>query len=337
LLSKVSQLFSRYFGLSEVFAAIAAWWMFSTWVPEIFAAPLVLCITACSLSEAVQFFRLLRALCRRAITVADLNQWLPLELRPTLLLVEAGLSKKVRARWRAGRYHGVYVPASGGVLEELACAKAIYSETGDAIDSWGEDALRIVLLPTNGLPVLGELELDAIADEYQPQLEAYRLRRLWTRSERVGEHCPAEVAGSRLGREMFGLLAGESGVPKLLLPVVEQQRQTTTARRSLDPLAVIIEVIWAPAHEQSVMVTSEVQQRVNVLLRARGERLQYTVKEIGWKLSDLGLRRHRNAKGMVLKFSRELRGQIHDLAGKFGLALPKVNGCGECAPVEVIE
>ena len=74
---------------------------------------------------------------------------------------------------------------------------------------------------------------------------------------------------------MFALLAGESGVPKLLLPVVEEQRRASAAERSRDPLAAIIEVIWAPAHEQSAIATSEVQQRVNVLLQARGEKLAF--------------------------------------------------------------
>jgi hypothetical protein len=262
---------------------------------------------------------------------------LPLAICPTLLVVESGLSKKLRGTWRACSYHRVYLPAGGGRLQQLVCPKAIFSKNPDAISSWATEALRVVLLPGNELASLTESDLEAIAAELQPKLQLFRLRSLQPKSAPVNHRCPAEVACSELGREFFSLLAGEPGIPKLLLPIVEQQRQSTTARRLLDPLAVIVEVIWTPAHEQPQITTSEVQQRVNALLRTRGESLEYSANEIGWKLSDLDLRRHRTAKGMVLKFSWEVRRQIHALGGQFGLKLRKVDGCEDCAPVQVIE
>jgi len=271
------------------------------------------------------------------VTVADLTPRLPLEMGPTLLVVESDLSKKLHRTWRACSYHGVYLPAGGGRLQQLVCPKAIFSENPDAISSWATEALRVVLLPGNERAILTESDLEAIAAELQPKLQFFRLRSLQSKSALRNFRCPAEVASSELGREFFSLLAGEPGIPKLLLPIVEQQRQSTAARRLLDPLAVIVEVIWAPAHEENQITTSEVRQRVNALLLTRGERLEYSANEIGWKLSDLGLRRHRNSKGMVLKFSREVRKQIHGLAAQFGLKSRKVDGCEDCAPVQVIE
>jgi hypothetical protein len=173
--------------------------------------------------------------------------------------------------------------------------------------------------------------------EFQPEFQLYRLRRLQSGSQPTRDGYPAEVVGSALCSELFALLAGEPGVRKLLLPVLEQQQQAATDRRSVDPRAVIIEVIWAPAHAVNPLATSEVQKRVNALLRSRGEKVEYSPNEIGWKLSSLGLRRKRTAKGMILQFSRPLSSQVHQLARQFGLPLQKVDGCADCASSQVVE
>jgi hypothetical protein len=337
LLWKVSRLCRRHLGLSEVFAATITYWVLTTWVPELFAAPPILSIAGSSMAQAVKFFRLLGALCRRAIIVAGLSQQLPLAPHPTLLVIEAGLTAKMRASWRACNYYGVYLPASSGALREMVCSKAIFSETSDAIGSWGEEALQIVLLPTNELLALTEQDQAEIAAEFQPQFELYRLRRLQPTSQSVGVSCPPEFAASGLGRESFALLAGEPDGAKMLLPIIEHHRQAITARRSLDPLTAILEAIWGPAHAQKQISTTEVQKRVNALLRDHGESLEYTAREIGWKLAHLDLSRRRAAEGMVLRFSRELRRRIHELARQFGLTLPSVNGCADCSPVQVVE
>jgi hypothetical protein len=75
------------------------------------------------------------------------------------------------------------------------------------------------------------------------------------------------------------------------------------------------------------------QQRVNTLLRSRGECVEFGTREIGWKAADLGLPRQRTAQGKILKFSAELRAHIHRLARQFGLPL-EVQGCADCAGME---
>jgi len=102
-------------------------------------------------------------------------------------------------------------------------------------------------------------------------------------------------------------------------------------------MAVIIEAIWMPAHQQSAITMLDVQKRVNTLLGARGQPLELNVREIGWKLTDLGLPRKRNAQGMFLKFSPALCSQIHRLAQQFELALRKVDVCTHCTSGQVVE
>jgi len=334
LLSKVMQLFNRCWGLSDECGMIVALWVLSGWVPERFLAPPILCISCVSRELVMALFRFFRALCRRAIAITRLSEEL-LFVRPTLLVVDAELSEKALASWRDSNYQNVYVPKAGGSLRQLSSSKALSSATGD-FGWWGEEALNIVLLPDAMIPA--EADLEAIAAEFQPQFELCRLRHLQARAQPVTCQWPAELSVSTLGRQFFRLLADEPGSEALLLPLLEQQRQTTAARRTLDPLAVIIEVIWMPSHQSELIPVSEVRDRVNALLRNRGEQLEYKVTEIGWKLRDLELPRQRRAKRMVLRFSRELRKRIHGLAGQFGLTLTPVDGCPDCAaPVQVVE
>lgn len=334
---QVVQLLSTFLKLPEPTAFIIAAWIFAGWVPEYFAALPILCVTGTNRAHAMRFFYLVRELCRRAIIVADLNLKLATELGPTLLLVNSGLSKKAQGCWRACNHRDVYLPAPGGGLKGLACAKAIYSETGDDSQIWGDEAFRIVLLPNSDAPVIGQAQLAEIAREFQAKFQLFRLRRLQDLAEAGKVSCPAPFSRSAVARELFALLGGGTRAPKLLLPLAENQRDAVAARRAIDPMAVIIETIWAPAHKQSSMPTLDLQKRVNVLLSARGAAVELSVREIGWKLTDLGLSRKRNAKGMFLKFSPELCSQIHRLAQQFQLALPRVNDCPHCTFGQVVE
>ena len=133
------------------------------------------------------------------------------------------------------------------------------------------------------------------------------------------------------------LFENEAGITKLLLPLAQQQQEGIALRRSVDPSCATIEAIWAPAHKQDQLSVAEIAQRVNTLLFSRGEKLEYSAKETGWRLSDIGLTRRRTAKGMVVKFSAEVRHQVHVLARQFRLTLRKVDGCEDCSPVQVTE
>jgi hypothetical protein len=165
----------------------------------------------------------------------------------------------------------------------------------------------------------------------------FRLRRLQDLAQAGKVSCPAVLARSAITRDLFAVLGGESRVPQLLLPLAENQLEAAADWRAVDPMAVIIEVIWIPAHQQDAIAMLELQKRVNTLLAVRGETTELSVREVGWKLRDLGLPRRRTAKGMSLRFSRELRARIHELAGQFGLELPKPESCRQCAPAQIVE
>jgi hypothetical protein len=97
------------------------------------------------------------------------------------------------------------------------------------------------------------------------------------------------------------------------------------ARRACDVHLAMVEVGWSPAHEDREISITRLADLTNALLRSRGEILEYSPGEIGWKLRNLGFR-HRNGHGMVLQFSRENRILIHRLnAISSSIALPAVD------------
>lgn len=337
LLSNISGLCGQYLTLPESACNLVACWVASTWVQEYFHSPPSLQLAGCSLSEGMEVFRFLQALCRRGIVVANLDNRLPLSLQPTLLTVASGHSKKVHHRWQTGNYHGVYVPGRKGTLEQLRCAKAIFSDGVDEFDC-ADESLRIVLLPkTCPAPEFTDADLDALAAELQSKLQLFRLRTLHSKSQSVRVHCPAELALSGLAREFFVVFGGEPEARKLLQPLIDQQLQATAAERERNPHAVIVEVLWGAAHEMSSISVTELAHRTNSLLYSRGERLEYSVNEVGWKVSDLGVPRPRTSKGKVVRFSRDTSQRIHELSKQFRLTLPKAATCPDCVPSQVVE
>jgi len=88
--------------------------------------------------------------------------------------------------------------------------------------------------------------------------------------------------------------------------------------------------LWSPSHGSKELAVAELTKRVNAILRSRGELSDLSWYEVGWKLRRLGLDRGRNGAGKLLKFSRDLRRQLHQLARDFQLDVPKMAGCGDC-------
>ena len=322
-------------GLDEATAAGMALWIRSSWLPELYSCPPVLYITG-SERLAVLLLRLLRALCRHPLMLAEFNRRLPFFLTPTFLIFDPGLSPKRQASWRACNYRGFFVPLNGNTLGNLASSKAVFAENEDSRDAWGPEALRLNLLPTTeSVPDLTAYEEQQLAARFQPQLLMYRLRNLPLIQQSASATGPLP-ANSELARN---LLIGVHDAPiivKAAMPLLLSHEEELSERRSLDPNAVIVECLWVPAHQLRQIPSAELLKRVNALLHSRGESSQYNEKELGWKLKGLGIPRRRNGEGMVVPFSRELRRHIHVLARRFGLNLPRKKNCPDCRETQTI-
>ena len=81
LFTRISGLYRECLRLPKNLAALATCWTLGSWVPELLAVPLTLCVIGARLPQIHNLFRLFGALCRRELAVAklsrrsDLDRW----------------------------------------------------------------------------------------------------------------------------------------------------------------------------------------------------------------------------------------------------------------------
>src|SRR6266849_6623967 len=160
-----------------------------------------------------------------------------------------------------------------------------------------------------------------IADEFQPRFQGFRLD--WLSRWRKGCSSTGKLlfAGSELAQNLYACVQREPELIQAMTPLLSSQEQEAMARRQLDPNMVIVEVLGDPAHQERNLSVKKITEYLNVRLRTRGEKYEYNEEEIGRKLGQLGLKRHRNGSGMALKFSSE-NSRLHQLARKSELNFP---------------
>jgi hypothetical protein len=335
---RIVDLLRRYMGLSKEAAASITRAALSTWFSDCSASPITLCITGMDMNQVMKLFRLLHILCRRPLRVAALSANLPFYLHPTLLINAPRMSARAGDFWRASNFRGTFIPGPKGTMRNIACAKIIFCETEAARRTWGPEALYIALPPTcQEFASLSEVEETWLAAEYPPQLLMFRLRNLSLMYQSDGSSCQPTFVGFAAGGSLPACIAEDPEIRKALTPLLEAHEQDLLASRALNPYVVIVEAIWTPAHDEKEISTAEITERVNALLRDRGESFTYNVKEIGWKLANLGLSRRHNGKRKVVRFTREMRRQVHQLAAQFGLQLPQRAECADCKDAQLID
>jgi hypothetical protein len=335
---KIVDLFRRHIGLSREHAVFMVRVAFSSWFPDCSARPVTVCISGLMMDQIMKLFRLFHVVGRRAFMVAQLSTNLPLFLRPTLLINVPRVTPRTGEFWTASNYRGTVIPGSRGTMCNISCSKIIYCATEAAGRVWAPEAIHIALPPmSQEFPSLTELEEAQLAAEYQPQLLMFRLRNLSSSRQPI-----LSAPQSTLGRlSLVGYLPAcideDPEIAEAVTPLVDAHDQEMRAWRARDPHLAIVEAIWSAAHKKREISTAEITGRVNALLRKRGEILRYNSQEIGWKLRKLGLSRQSNGKCKVVRFSHEKRRQIHQLAARFGLQLPKIADCEDCKRTQPIE
>lgn len=242
LFTSVADLYREHLGLPEDMANLTTCGNFSTWIPELMLIPPTLAITA-SRCQVRNLFRMFHSLCRRPLMVAQLSRQLPIHLGPTLLVDDPTLSPKACAFWSAANFPGMVVPATGGKLCELACAKAVRLQPQDSPDLWGEDVMHLMPPPVEFPPLSNRL-LEDIADEFQPQLEWFRLCRL-TGKEKFAPR-PSHLSDCELACNLFRCIPNDDGIVRILTPLLESHQQEILARQSRDPRLAIVKAVWVP-------------------------------------------------------------------------------------------
>jgi hypothetical protein len=332
LFHRIRDIFSRHGGLTDAESSLMTAWVTSSWCPDLLSSPPALFVSGADMAIAVGLFRLLHCLCRRAVVLGGVNRNAFLSLGPisaTLLINGPSLSPEIRDLWNTSNYRGVHVFGNGGVYS-LASSKAVF--TGMA-DPRYDEGVHLALRPGQGILLqLTELQLSEIAGEIQPRLLMYRLKNF----QRVRDFSASERALNSLRTETVRALAAsvmnDPEILRAINPLLKTMEQETTEHHGGEVHVAVIEASWAASHEVREIAISKLTGLANALLRCRDETRAYSPSEVGWRLRNLGLSRHRNAKGKVLQFSRENRVLIHQLATTWGLKIRPVADCSLCCP-----
>jgi len=341
LFTEAADLIKKYLGVDQAIAEGLSLWNASTWLSDVLPSPPPLMISAPDMAVGMIAFQVFSCTSRRALGLAGVNRAalgvLPMHLRPTLLINQPDLPRSTWQLWLSSNHRGLHVPGKAGAVLDCVRSKAVFLGTAPSADAWRGEALSVTLpAAERGLPILDEQAMTRIADEFQPRFQGFRLD--WLSRWRKGCSSTGKLlfAGSELAQNLYACVQREPELIQAMTPLLSSQEQEAMARRQLDPNMVIVEVLWDPAHQERKLSVKKITEYLNVRLRTRGEKYEYNEEEIGRKLGQLGLKRHRNGTGMALKFSSENSRLLHQLARKSGLNFPKVPGCSDCAEPEVM-
>ena len=335
LFADVAGLFEKYLGVRQTIAQRLSLWNASTWLSDVLPSPPPLMISGPDMAVGIIGFQLLSCISRRALTLTGINRSalvvLPMHLRPTLLVNQPDLPRRVWQLWLSSNHRGLHVPGKAGGVLDWVCSKAVFLGMARSADAWRGEALSVTLpAAERGLPILDEQVMMRIAHEFQARFQGFRLDRLSGTRKGCFSTGKLVFSGSVVAQNLFACVQREPELIQAVTPLLSSQEQETTARRMLDPNIVIVEVLWSPAHQERKLTVKKITEASNVLLRLRGEKYEYNEEEIGWKLEHLGLKRHRNGSGMVLNFSSENSRLLHQLARTSGINFPKWPGCSDC-------
>lgn len=332
--AEIRILFEKYAGLTLAESSLMSAWVCSTWFADCVSSPPTLILSGSEIGAVITFFRLLSCLCRRSLILADVNRpaFLSLmPLQPTLLISQPSGSLKILNLLETSNYRGVHVVGSGGKVHNVAGSKAIFVGMAETSNT---DAIHLALPGHHPLPPLDEHSQAEIADRLLPQLLMYRLCNFRKIRESCCDLRKANFPNGELAHNLTTCIQGEPGIAQAIASILQRQDQDAQGQRGCDVNLAILEVIWAPLHDTKEIAVSRITELTNALLRCRGEVLEYSAVEIGWRLKNLGLYRHRNGAGMVLRFSQENNLIVHRLAQRFALSLSPAPNCPYCVPPE---
>jgi len=339
LFTAIASLFTRHLGLPEREARLLAYFSISTWFADCLPTAPGAAIYGPVQGQGTDILRLLNCVCRRPLMLADVTppglRSLPMCLHPTLLINQPGLSPRMWTLLRTSSQHGLYVPAGKGGVLDLHGASAVFLGADDVLKIAGGEVLHLSLPPTLFRFTLDDARLAQIASELQPKLLTYRLMN-WRKVQESEVDFSAFTFPTReLARNLGACVADDPELAQELSSLLEMQDADARAQHYTDIRYVIIEIILLLLHtrETSALRVQKIAESTNALLRSRGEIVEYSAAEIGWKLRQLGLSRSRDGAGKSLFLHKETSRRIHELAGSYGV-LARENlrpGCPDCA------
>lgn len=318
-----------YFLLAILFPEYAAIW------------PFVSIVSADSVGSSL-LLRMIKSVCLAPLHLGEVTLsallTLPASPRPTLLLIDQPAPNKELERvlrivsrpggrvLRNGKFHDVCLPTLLCTSEPLH-------------DRWIlEQAIHVALTPSCGrLPKCDPESLSESARILRGKSFRYRELNLSkvrdSRFDAPDFSSPMREIACMLGN----CVVGETSLQRCLLMLLEPQEQDVRIRRTDSIEAVVAEAVLFLSHEgrRSEARVGEITTIANGILAGRGENIAPDPRAVGHLLRSLGLFSQRLGRaGRGIRFTREIRRQIHQLANAYDVrtVLDK-SSCEFCAEV----
>ena len=344
LFAAIVDLFKHHLDLPERESSLLTCFSISTWLADRLPSAPSLAISGPNQESGIDVLRLLSCVCRHPLMLAEVTpvgfRSLCQQLSLTLLLDQQELKPNMQRLFRASSYRGLHVPGNRGSVIDLCGPKAIFCGNDAAVDTLGGGVIHISVTPSQLQSfALDEQVQNEIANHFQPRLLMYRLKN-------YGRVCESRVDVSeftfvirQLARSVAMCFPDDAELARDAVQLLRPQDEEVRGQRSRDVNCAIVEILWGNVHgrKQRGVKVDELAKDVNALLRSRGEILQYSAEEIGWKLKSLNIQRHSDRSGRQVLLDRGNSQIVHRLARAYDLPCPQcVEGdCPECAPRQV--
>jgi hypothetical protein len=345
LFAAIADLFKHHLDLPARESSLLACFSISTWLADRLPTAPSLAISGPDQDLGIDVLRLLSCVCRHPLMLAEVSpvgfRSLCPQLSFTLLLDQQELKPNMQRLFRASSYRGLYVPGNRGSVVDLYGPKAIFCGTDAAVDTLGGGVIHISVTPSQLQSfALDEQAQNEIANHFQPRLLMYRLKNHGKVCESRVEVTAFTFAMRQLARSVAMCFPEDAELARDAVQLLRPQDEEVRGQRSRDVNCAIVEVLLANIHQrkQRAVTVDELAKYLNALLQSRGELIEYSAEEIGWKLKGLNIQRHSDRSGRQVLLDRGTSQIVHRLARAYDLPCPQcVEGdCPDFARPQVI-
>ena len=178
LFAEISGLISRT-QVDDGVAKALSFFVFATWLDDYLPAAPFLWIVVPPTAAIGPLLQVLHLLCRRSLVVSDISagrlRFLPVDLRPTLIMEVDRQSRQVLNFLRASKRHSALIAANGKAVDTFG-ARIVFAREPLHDPASAGSPLELVLPPTHQyVPPMSSSEAKRIAAEKQAKLLRYRI------------------------------------------------------------------------------------------------------------------------------------------------------------------
>jgi len=340
LFTEISGLISRTQVDDSVVKAVS-FAVFATWLADYLPVAPFLWIVAPPTTAVGPLLQVIHLLCRRSLVVSDISaarfRFLPVDLRPTLVMEVCQQSRQVLNLLRASKRHRALIAADGKAVDTFG-ARIVFAREPLHDPASAGFPLELVLPPTRQyVPLMSSSEAERIAAEYQGKLLHYRILNWAKVTTPAFDLNQFTVPMRETAHSLAASIVDDDELQSQIVPLLKPlDTEIRVDRASLLP-AIVLEVILARCHTASgkYFPVGESTKDVNTVLRGRGETLEVSPEDIGWVLRGLSLHTDFMPGGRkALILSDDVRKKVHGLAAAYGVRtlreLPATVDCPLC-------